>query len=196
MASTFSRAPNADLNVPHYLNSHFVSTYSTQHQQTESPPSSTSESSTPAGLSPTSPSGRPNALSALPPHILYQSRQLRPPKSPLYVPAALRPTEPPTKYSPPKHGLKAMGKSQSSPPTPPHSAEGDADNAETLKKLLGEGLAKNSMTRIVTDEWKELEDVQGAPTREHWKVSNFSNVCHPSLCFLSRLFGFGELPRS
>ena len=64
-----------------------------------------------------------------------------------------------------------MGKSQSSPPTPPHSAEGDVDNAETLKRLLGDGLAKHSMTRIVTDEWKDLEDVKGAPTREHWKVS-------------------------
>lgn len=66
-----------------------------------------------------------------------------------------------------------MGKSHNGPPTPPHSAEGDVDNTGSLQKLLGEGLVKSSMTRIVTDEWKELEDVQGIPTREHWKVRDF-----------------------
>ena len=178
MASTYAGAPNADLNVPHYLNSPFQNAYNIHQHDPNSPPSSTSEGSTPSGASPISPSTRTHGISSLPPHVLYQSRQLRPPKSPLYIPAALRPTEPPSKHSPPKHAIKAMGKSHSSPPTPPHSAEGEPDTAESLKRLLGDGFAQTSMTRIVTDEWKELEDVQGAPTREHWKVSSIGMVSY------------------
>ena len=144
-------------------------------QQTQTPPLTNSEASSPEnGVPPSSVTSKSAATPpALTTHALYQARKFRPPQEPLYIPAALRPTEPPVKFSPPKYGIKPMGKIHSCPPTPPHSAGGDGDNDQALQKLLNGELAKQYMTRIVTDEWKDLEDVSGVPTKDHWKVSSF-----------------------
>ena len=38
--------------------------------------------------------------------------------------------------------------------------------------LLGDEYYKANMNRIVTDEWNDdlMEEVTGAPTKDHWKV--------------------------
>lgn len=116
----------------------------------------------------------------LPPHLAYQSRQLRPPRIPTYVPAVLRPTERPNRCSPPKAAQKRISRPGSGPLTPPSSAgnsfeetvDEDEDDEEVLRRVLEDGMAQSGISRIVTDEWKNrpVEDVTGLPTRDHWKV--------------------------
>lgn len=118
-----------------------------------------SASATPANNSPTSPRLQ---------HLPLQCRQLRPLKGPLYVPAALRPTERPQK---------------SSPPTPPRSAHGSLDslNNEEPSTLVSrrstmESNFNNTISKLAENEWMKMEQlgqVTGLPTREHWKVSIF-----------------------
>lgn len=54
-------------------------------------------------------------------------------------------------------------------------ATGAASVGPDGKLLLGDDYFKACMNRIVTDEWNEdmMEDVTGAPTRDHWKVCLF-----------------------
>ncbi|KAH2665569.1 hypothetical protein KXV79_008583 [Aspergillus fumigatus] len=114
-----------------------------------------SASATPANNSPTSPRLH---------HLPLQCRQLRPLKGPLYVPAALRPTERPQK---------------SSPPTPPRSAHGSLDslNNEEPSTLVSrrstmESNFNNTISKLAENEWMKMEQlgqVTGLPTREHWK---------------------------
>jgi hypothetical protein len=128
-----------------------------------------SASATPANNSPTSP-----RLQDLP----LQSRQLRPLKGPLYVPAALRPTERPQK---------------SSPPTPPRSVHGSLDslNDEEPSTLVSrrstmESSFSNTISKLAENEWMKTEhlgQVTGLPTREHWKVS----ILFPSFLLFSSL---------
>lgn len=116
-----------------------------------------SASATPANNSPTSPRLQ---------HLPLQSRQLRPLKGPLYVPAALRPTERPQK---------------SSPPTPPRSAHGSLDSlndeepsALASRRSTMESNYSNTISKLAENEWMKTEhlgQVTGLPTREHWKVS-------------------------
>lgn len=90
-------------------------------------------------------------------------KQLRPLKSPLYVPAVLRPTE----YFP-KPSLM----------TPPKSLHGSLDSLQE-----GDSIAEVQQTQDALDfdtfqsHWvqeEDLGDVTGPPTREHWKVSQTS----------------------
>src|SRR3954454_15908334 len=71
-----------------------------------------SATATPSNTSPTSP------RAGVPPHLSAHTRQLRPPKSPLYVPAVLRPTDPPKRTA------------RQSPLTPPHSKSNSFDDSE------------------------------------------------------------------
>lgn len=119
--------------------------------------------------SPTSPHLTTANLHQLP----LQSRQLRPPKAPLYVPAALRPTERPQKHS---------------PPTPPRSVHGSLDclndslevptqaQAPISRRSTMESTfsASNGVSKLAEDEWmknEHLGSVTGLPTKDHWKVS-------------------------
>ena len=115
----------------------------------------TSASGTPLDTSPTSPRISWN----LPPHLQPRVTQIRPPKSPLYVPAVLRPTEKPTRHSPPKNGQ----------PTKYGSPESLGDSSGQAQ--INEGPVPG-VTRIVTEEWNEeaLGTVTGRPSRDHWKV--------------------------
>ncbi|KAI9753521.1 MAG: hypothetical protein M4579_005118 [Chaenotheca gracillima] len=119
------------------------------------PPSATSSGTQSSGSQPfTDPLNLPNP-----------SRQLRPPKIPLYVPAVLRPTERP---------------SRPSSLTPPQSLSSSADTARSLEALNG---VSQHWTRdrpanfvgpgrFIEDEWSyNLGDVNGPPTRDHWKPS-------------------------
>ncbi|KAF2396407.1 FYVE-domain-containing protein [Trichodelitschia bisporula] len=134
-------------------------------QAAYTPPSSSESTQTPA--SPTW---------AIPPHLQHAC-QLRPPKSPMYVPAVLRPTEKPIRQSPPKTSGHLGGEARRS--------------IEDLRP--GDNLAP-FLSRIVTDEWNEDEGpckVTGAPSRNHWKPDASSPNCDAPACskpftFLSR----------
>lgn len=145
-----------------------------------------SATGTPINLSPTSPrttfSTPSSSSSTALPYLGFQTRQLRPPKSPLYIPAVLRPTERPQRYS----NLTRQGRASgaTSPLTPPLSAGNsfDGKDAGILANVTPDGMPRRcrdndaltqGVTRIVTDEWNQdnFEDVTGLPTRDHWKVS-------------------------
>ncbi|MCJ1232540.1 hypothetical protein MMC14_000493 [Varicellaria rhodocarpa] len=137
-----------------------------------SPVSSTSP--TPTNVSPTSP-----RHSSLLLHLPLATRQLHPPKSPMYVPAVLRPTERP--YRP-------------SPLTPPRSVHGSTDS------LLGDhGSLPQSRTSAPNGNneaeserdpqgeilLEELGEVTGMPTREHWKPDANATICDAPICHKS-----------
>lgn len=118
-----------------------------------------SATNTPSNNSPTSPRMATASLHQLP----LQSRQLRPLKGPLYVPAALRPTERPQK---------------SSPITPPRSVHGSLDSLsedhEPISRRSTMESQSSGISQVAQHEWmktEELGEVTGQPTREHWKVS-------------------------
>jgi hypothetical protein len=116
-----------------------------------------SATATPNNASPTSPRAGPPA--SIPAH----TRQLRPPKSPLYVPAVLRPTDPPRRVT------------RQSPLTPPQSSNNSFDNLEnarTLSRRSTGDSGKFGLGAITEAEWSTegLGKVTALPTREHWKV--------------------------
>lgn len=124
------------------------------------PSPTNSTTTTPSNNSPTSPRLTTAALHQLP----LQSRQLRPPKGPLYVPAALRPTERPQKTS---------------PITPPRSVHGSLDSlneeaAEPISRRSTMESKSSGVSKVAEHEWmknEQLGEVTGNPTRDHWKVS-------------------------
>jgi len=129
-----------------------------------------SASATPKNASPTSP------RTTLPPHLAAHTRQLRPPKSPLYVPAVLRPTDPPKRISRP------------SPLTPPQSMHGSFDeleNARTLNRRSTGDSGKFGLGAITEAEFSSegLGKVTALPTREHGEnlliVCRYSRIPNP-----------------
>ena len=115
-----------------------------------------------------------------------QSRQLRPPKAPLYVPAALRPTERPPKQHNQHH--------QASPPTPPRSIHASSSldslndsptTPDTYEPITRRSTMESShsgsvsavVSKLAEDEWMKNESlgyVTGLPTKDHWKVSSLN----------------------
>ena len=94
-------------------------------------------------------------------------KQLRPLKSPLYIPASLRPTE-----------------HFSSPATPPKSQHGSLDSLQEA-----EANAHAEQTQLDLDAlgagWipdEDLGDVTGPPTHEHWKPDVASPQCDSPHC--------------
>ena len=135
------------------------------------PSPANSATATPTDNSPTSPRMTTAALHQFP----LQSRQLRKPKAPLYVPAVLRPTERPHKPS---------------PLTPPRSVHGsldslnDGDTSVPIRRQSTADSTKSGISKRAEDEWMKGEDlgeVTGDPKRDHWKVSGgipfFSSDC-------------------
>ncbi|KAJ5642488.1 hypothetical protein N7490_006488 [Penicillium lividum] len=132
------------------------------------PSPTNSNTTTPSNNSPTSPRLTTTALHQLP----LQSRQLRPPKGPLYVPAALRPTERPQK---------------SSPITPPRSAHGSLDslNEDSDEPISRRSTMESKHSGISKHEWMKTEHlglVTGLPTRDHWKADSASPNCDSPTC--------------
>ena len=114
-----------------------------------------SATATPSNNSPTSPRQQ---------YLPLNNRQLRPPKAPLYVPAALRPTERPQKHS---------------PPTPPRSVHGsldslnDGEEQTVSSRRSTMDSTTSGVSRLAENEWmrhEHLGQVTGLPTRDHWKV--------------------------
>ncbi|KAJ5725029.1 uncharacterized protein N7483_006386 [Penicillium malachiteum] len=130
-----------------------------------------STTTTPSNNSPTSPRLDTAHLHQLP----LQSRQLRPLKGPLYVPAALRPTERPQK---------------SSPITPPRSVHGSLDSlsedtAEPISRRSTMESKSSGVSKVAEHEWMKTEhlgEVTGAPTRDHWKADSASRNCDSPTC--------------
>ncbi|KAF3481039.1 uncharacterized protein GIQ15_03798 [Arthroderma uncinatum] len=147
------------------------------------PSPANSASATPTNNSPTS----PRLMNAQLQQVQSQSRQLRPPKSPLYVPAALRRTERAPKQS---------------PLTPPRSVHGSVDNLnsdaasnfaanaaavepEPLSRRSTVESTRSGVSRLAQDEWlrdQNLGEVTGSPTREHWKADSASPSCDSPVC--------------
>ncbi|KAJ5343717.1 Zinc finger FYVE-related protein [Penicillium brevicompactum] len=129
-----------------------------------------SATNTPSNNSPTSPRMATASLHQLP----LQSRQLRPLKGPLYVPAALRPTERPQK---------------SSPITPPRSVHGSLDSlnedVEPISRRSTMESQSSGISQVAQHELMKIEDlgeVTGQPTREHWKADSASSNCDSPTC--------------
>lgn len=129
--------------------------YNSQSQQTSPINSATA---TPNNASPTSP------RAGAPPQLPAHTRQLRPLKSPLYVPAVLRPTDPPKRVTKPL-----------TPPQSLHSSFDDLESARTLSRRSTVDSGKFGLGAIVEAEWSTegLGKVTALPTREHWKVRYF-----------------------
>ena len=144
--------------------------YSSRSQQTSPINSATG---TPSNSSPTSP--RASVLPYLPAH----TRQLRPPKSPLYVPAVLRPTDPPK---------KTVKQSPLTPPASRHNSFDPFENARALtRRSTGESGNSDLDSMLESENSTEgLGKVTALPTREHWKVCLHSLLrsCH----YLATLF--------
>jgi hypothetical protein len=92
-------------------------------------------------------------------------KQLRPLKSPLYVPAVLRPTE-----------------HFSTPNTPPKSQQGSLDS---LPEVDVDATIRAAQLKLDLEHWiddAELGDVTGPPTRDHWKPDEASPTCDSAQC--------------
>ena len=149
-----------------------------------------SQSSTPMNISPTSPRN-PSVLSNLP-HV---TRQLRPPKSPMYIPAVLRPTERPHRQSPltpPRslHGStdsldKTHGGHHSKPPSRP----GTRDELRRHSSMGSTGSIR--MIELVSERFSpDLGQVTGPPSRAHWKLDENADICDAPEC--QKFFNFFE----
>lgn len=174
MAVNFASAPTAIQNPMNRYN---------PYNGLSGPTPYSSSSNTPSTVSPTSP--QISSASPSPGKQPAIARQIKPPKNPLYVPAVLRPTEAPARHRSRKSSTTSLQRiiasTSSTPITPPSSAENSFDSKdgqrnmeETIQRRL---LAGEGISRVVTDEWNDdvMEDVTGAPTRDHWKV------CQPML---------------
>ena len=95
-------------------------------------------------------------------------KQLRPLKSPLYVPAVLRPTE-----------------HFSTPTTPPKSQHGSFDNMKQSAADAALQAAQGQQDLDFFGNWthdNDLGDVTGPPTRDHWKPDVASPSCDSPHC--------------
>lgn len=139
-------------------------------------------SNTPMNQSPLSPN-HPSDFSALP----LAGRQLRPPKSPMYIPAALRPTERPHRTAP------------LTPPRSLHSSTDSLDHAGESRPVSRRSTAstrrKKGLKRVAEDQSpsndtavdddEDLPPVEGMPTREHWKPDANAPICDAPTCHKS-----------
>ncbi|KAL8836937.1 MAG: hypothetical protein Q9170_002737 [Blastenia crenularia] len=171
MATGFPPAAQAYTTPP---NSHEVHAVHSGLQQ-YSP--SDSAANTPMNHSPISPHDLSN-FSALP----LTGRQRRPPKSPMYVPAALRPTERPHRASP------------LTPPRSLHSSTDSLDRAgesrpvsrrSTTSTKTGGPLGKVAENEAAIEDDENLPPVEGMPTRQHWKPDVNATICDAPTCHKS-----------
>jgi hypothetical protein len=144
------------------------------------PPYTTQQTSPPESMSPT-----PSDVSPTSPRIHQylqyrqpnQYKQIKEPRTPLYVPAVLRPTE---RYP------------KASPLTPPKSLHGSLDSLEGHHQ--GDMVDDpQQLDPVMENDYfpeEQLGEVTGPPTKEHWKVRchpfrHISNRSHPSPCMSS-----------
>ncbi|KAI4142267.1 MAG: hypothetical protein L6R39_005011 [Caloplaca ligustica] len=139
---------------------------------------SESAATTPMEQSPLSPN-HPSNLSALP----LTGRQSRHPKPPMFVPAALRPTERPYRAS---------------PLTPPRSLHGSTDSLDCAgesrpasRRSTISNKRKGPLGKVAEDEPTTISDdenfppIEGTPTRQHWKPDSHATICDAATCHKS-----------
>ncbi|KAF2271882.1 FYVE-domain-containing protein [Westerdykella ornata] len=128
-----------------------------------------SAANTPVNLSPTS----PRSTSHL---AMYGQHppQIRRPKNPIYVPAALRKTEVPARQSPPK-GDAGLDTAAGTWRPGLNGGPFAGDGASTISLITTEDL--NS---IYGD--APMSPVSGPITRNHWQPDGSTNVCTASAC--------------
>lgn len=121
-------------------------------------------SRTPSNLSPSPP---PSMF----PNFPLSTHQLRPPKSPLYIPAVLRPTERPRRPC---------------PLTPPRSVNNSTDS---LTRNEGErppaqrvSTSDDELQRVTSFKDSSLNPVEGPPQRSHWKPDYNALMCDAPTC--------------
>lgn len=133
-------------------------------------PSTSPMTNTPPNVSPTSQHN-------------VQVRQLRQPRQPLYVPAALRPTNLPS-------GRDIPGRPRA-PDTPPTSQSNSWDSAKSSSQALHTVVSNDSGSDAASRLYRGLSgssegleestaDVTGPPTTAHWKPDASSDNC--SVC--------------
>ena len=171
----YTTPPNSQGPPQHFLHQ-APQQYAPQYQNSPLDPTQT-----PITLSPTS------AQQAF--NLPLANRQLRPPKAPMYVPAALRPTE---------------RQHRASPLTPPRSLHGSTDSLDThdqkrpmsrrstteskKKSILGQQNDTSSTTISIPT--LDLPPVTGPPTRAHWKPDTNATLCDDPIC--PKRFGLWE----
>jgi len=120
----------------------------------------------PSPASSTSPAS-PRAGDMPQPYNPNPAKQLRPLKSPLYVPAVLRPTE----------HFPIM-----SPMTPPKSTRGSLDDLDEHNKSEAQQSDLDVyLSQIQVDE-EELGNVTGPPKQDHWRPDEASTSCDSPQC--------------
>ena len=165
-----------------------------QFVQRSSPSTSTSGNATPTTHSPTSIQNAA-ALSQIP----LAQRQIRPPKSPMYIPAALRPTDRPQRappLTPPRslHGsTDSLDNSADPRPTSRRSTD-PAKNKQTLERVNETSPQEDTGTtaqKQPIDDFSDLITLNGdPPTRQHWKADAYASICDGPTC--QKSFGLFE----
>ena len=104
----------------------------------------------------------------------YQvDRQIRPPKSPMYVPAVLRPTEIPSRR----------------PLTPPTSLHSSTDSLSRSKHSAAQPISiVTTLTRSSTASSGSITPSSIQPTRSHWKPDASATQCEAPGCSLAFSF--------
>ena len=125
-----------------------------------------SVSGTPMDQSPSSPRN-----ASMFPNLPLATKQLQKPKSPMYVPAALRPTERP---------------SRPVPLTPPRSVHGSMESLDgshsrrpVSRRSTADSKKKATLGRVAED---DRPTMAGLPTREHWKPDSVALICDAPVC--------------
>ncbi|EMC92047.1 hypothetical protein BAUCODRAFT_38066 [Baudoinia panamericana UAMH 10762] len=149
-----------------------------------------------------SPMSSPPSASISPTNIhspYVNVRQLRQPRQPMYIPAALRPTDPPSRPTDVPIGPRALL-------TPPTSKDSSFDSAKSKA-----GVSTREVARIIVDSPVDVGDVDllrqglsraaseglddepgevtGPPTTAHWKPDVSANdcaVCHQTFTWYFR----------
>nr|POF24100.1 fyve-type zinc finger-containing protein c9b6.03 [Quercus suber] len=157
-----------------------------------SPPDTASMycSSTNKNLSQTPPS---NNISPTTMQSSHMVRQLRQPRNPMYIPAALRPTEPASRPT------DIPGRPRA-PDTPPASKDSSFDGGKPASlqssqsdtavtypghdDLSDMAVLRRGLSRAASESLDlELEDVTGRPTDAHWKPDSSAADC--AICHIS-----------
>jgi len=120
----------------------------------------------PSPSSSTSPAS-PRIADTPQPYNPNPAKQLRPLKSPLYVPAVLRPTE----------HFPVMP-----PMTPPKSTRGSLDNLDEPNPSEAQHSDLDIYLSQMQVEEEDLGDVTGPPKQDHWKPDEASSSCDSPQC--------------
>ena len=206
---TYVPASAQPLHQQHYTPPNSQGRQQTDHFHPRSAPS-TSTQSTPSSHSPLSNHHHHQQHNApIMPQLALAKRQIRPPKSPMYIPAALRPTDRPQRASPltPPRSLHGSTDSldKNADPTRPTSrrstdpGRGKQQQQQQLDRVseassheeLATGVGSQATSKEPIDDMSDLTPLTGdPPTRHHWKADSYASLCDGPTC--QKTFGLFE----